>query len=90
MTIRSYRDLEVWQLAMQLAHAAYDSPISSLRSSDMYCCRRFAGRHSRCQAISLRGEVASTRAIFSTSYPRREAQYSSWRRIFTLPISGTI
>jgi four helix bundle protein len=24
MTIRSYRDLEVWQLAMQLAHAAYD------------------------------------------------------------------
>ena len=24
MTIRSYRDLDVWQLAMQLAHAAYD------------------------------------------------------------------
>lgn len=24
MTIRSYRDLEVWQLAMQLAHLAYD------------------------------------------------------------------
>ena len=24
MTIRSYRDLEVWQLAMQLAHVAYD------------------------------------------------------------------
>src|SRR3954449_3659082 len=24
MTINSYRDLEVWQLAMQLAHAAYD------------------------------------------------------------------
>ena len=24
MTIRSYRDLEVWQLAMRLAHLAYD------------------------------------------------------------------
>ena len=24
MTIRSYRDLEVWQLAMQLSHLAYD------------------------------------------------------------------
>jgi four helix bundle protein len=25
MTIRSYRDLEVWQLAMRLAHLAYDA-----------------------------------------------------------------
>src|SRR6476469_3005168 len=24
MTVRSYRDLEVWQLGMQLAHSAYD------------------------------------------------------------------
>jgi hypothetical protein len=42
MTIRSYGDLEVWQLALRLAHMAYDStnllpPIEAVASpSDTY------------------------------------------------------
>jgi hypothetical protein len=41
MTIRSYRDLEVWQLAMRLAHRAYDC--TNCLSSHRAVCAPAAG-----------------------------------------------
>ena len=90
MTIRSYRDLEVWQLAMQLAHAAYDCT-NLFPPIERYVLLPQVRR----AALSVPGNIAegrggSTPVIFSTSYRPRAAQSRSSRRIFSLPTSRAI
>ena len=89
MAIRSHRDLDVWQLAMQLAHLAYDCT-TFFPPIERYVLLPQVRR----AALSVPGNIAEGRGRehtgdFLNSYQRRAAQSRSWRHIFCSPTSGT-